>query len=96
VGFPRRQDSHQPAADLERFAGSVKKRGVLTETEVETIFSKVIWDDKRAYIANLTACTTGLRLGEVLALRRSVIGDDTLDVSYSWSCIDGLKRPEKY
>jgi integrase len=82
-----------PTGALIRFSGEMKKRGVLTPEEAEAVFS-VPWKDKRAYAGNLLSITTGLRSGEVLALRKSDIGDGILFVRHSWSFIDGLKSPK--
>jgi integrase len=79
-----------PSAGLVRFSGTAKKRGVLTPQEAETVFNHQ-WKDTRAYVGNLLSLTTGLRSGEVLALRRSDIGDKVLHIRHSWSTMDGLK-----
>ena len=49
------------------------------------------WDDKRAMLINLTAMTTGLRIGELLALKAADVGDVYLFVNHSYSRSDGLK-----
>ncbi|MDR1249039.1 MAG: tyrosine-type recombinase/integrase [Treponema sp.] len=82
-----------PTDKLMRFSGGAKKRGVLTPREAEAVF-KAPWTDKRAYAGNLLSLTTGLRSGEVLAVRKSDIGEKVLSVRHSWSFIDGLKRPK--
>ena len=78
---------------LMRFSGTTKKRGVLSTKEAESIFA-LVWDDKRAYIGNLLACTTGMRIGEVLAVRKENIGDNFISVKYSWAAMVGLKCPK--
>jgi hypothetical protein len=85
--------SHNPAAGLVRFSGKKKKRGVLTPQEAEAVFT-VPWNDKRAYVGNLLSITTGMRSGEVLAVRKSDIGEKVLSVKHSWSFMDGLKSPK--
>ena len=82
-----------PTVGLVRFSGAPQKRGVLTPSEAEAVFS-VPWKDKRSYAGNLLAITTGLRSGEILALRQSDIGDQVLFVRHGWSFIDGLKAPK--
>jgi integrase len=82
-----------PGAKFERFAGEKAKRGVLTVAEAATLFARN-WQDKAAHVGNLVAATTGLRAGEVLAIRKSDIGDTTLTVAHSWSAADGLKCPK--
>jgi integrase len=85
--------AHNPTAGLVRFSGGAKKRGVLSPREAEAVFT-VPWEDKRAYAGNLLSITTGLRSGEVLAVRKSDIGAGVLSVRHSWSFIDGLKSPK--
>jgi len=80
-----------PTAGLKKFSGESKKRGVLTPKEAELIFS-IEWKDKRAHVGNLVACTCGLRSGEVLALRKSDIGEKVLYIRHSWSTMDKLKK----
>ena len=80
-------------AGLVRFSSVPEKRGVLEPREAAAVFGTE-WKDKRAYAGNLLSLTTGLRAGEVLALRRSDIGDKVLHVRHSWSTMDGLKSPK--
>jgi integrase len=82
-----------PAVGLTRFSVTNKERGVLTEREAVEIFG-VEWEDKRAFVASLVAITTGARSGECLALRRSDVGTDTLNIRHSYSALDGLKAPK--
>jgi integrase len=80
-----------PTAGIKKFSGESKKRGVLTPKEAELLFSTE-WRDRRAYVGSLVACTCGLRSGEVLALRKSDIGDKVLYIRHSWSTMDKLKK----
>jgi integrase len=82
-----------PAIGLTRFSISNKERGVLTEAEAAEVFC-LEWEDKRAFVASLVAATTGARSGECLALRRSDIGETTLNIRHSYSPLDGLKSPK--
>jgi integrase len=84
---------HDPTAGLIRFGGEAKKRGILTPQEAEAVFNAP-WTDKRAYAGNLLSITTGMRSGEVLAIRKSDIGNRVLSVRHSWSVMDGLKSPK--
>ena len=81
-----------PTAGLKKITGEVKKRGILTQAEAGELFKSVTWNDKRAYAASLLAATTGLRSGEVLALRADDIQEKYLHIKHSWSSIDGLKK----
>jgi integrase len=79
-----------PSAVLLKFSGKAARRGVLTEDEVVKLFAKS-WADERAYLGNALAMSTGLRLGEVLAIQVRDIEDTRLRVRHSWSNIDRLK-----
>ncbi|MCL2722165.1 MAG: tyrosine-type recombinase/integrase [Treponema sp.] len=91
--FEKKIIPENPCLGLTRFSVKNKKRGILTEAEAEAVFS-VNWNDNRAYVASLVALTTGARQGECLALRRSDIGDETLDIKHNFSRTDGLKCPK--
>lgn len=82
-----------PGEGLRKFSGASKKRDILTMDEAQKIFS-TSWDDDRARVGNLLAMTTGLRAGEVIALRDCDIQGDKLMVRHSWSFADGLKAPK--
>jgi integrase len=85
-----------PCEGLTKFSIKNKKRGVLTLEEARLLFytHKELWDDKRAYVASLISAATGARQGECLALRRSDIGEDTINIAHSYAPIDGLKCPK--
>jgi len=84
-----------PSAGLVRFSGTPQKRGVLSPKEATAVF-KAPWEDQRAYVGNLLAAVTGLRSGEVLALRKSDIDLEKpiLYVRHNYSIIEGLKAPK--
>lgn len=82
-----------PAANLKKFSGKSKARGILTPQQANDLFS-VSWPDERARVGNLVAMTTGLRAGEIVAIRAQDIGEDRLWVRHSWSFADGLKTPK--
>ena len=82
-----------PTVGLTKFSVTNRERGVLTEAEAAAVFA-TDWKDKRAFVASLVAATTGARQGECLALRRSDIGTDTINIAHSYSRLDGLKCPK--
>jgi len=82
-----------PTVGLTKFSIVNKERGVLTEEETTAVLA-VDWKDNRAFVASLVAATTGARLGEILALRLSDIGEDTINIAHSFSRVDGLKLPK--
>jgi integrase len=71
-----------PTDGLSKFAGKKQKRGVLTPEEARDIFAAA-WSYQRAYCAAILSCTTGLRSGEIRALRKSDIGNDFLHIRHS-------------
>jgi integrase len=81
------------AKDFERYSGKAGKRGVLTVDEAGALFARP-WADAAAMAANLLSATTGMRQGEVLAIRGRDIGEGVLNVAHSWSAADGIKTPK--
>lgn len=77
-------------AGLSGFYGGGKPREILTPEMAQAVFS-VEWRDKRAYLANLLAMCTGMRSGEIRALRKQDLGRGCIYVNHSWSPYDGLK-----
>jgi integrase len=84
---------HNPCAGVRRTVGATKERGILSESEISALVSHT-WSDERARMAFLLALTTGLRLGEVIALQVRDIGTDRLYIRHSWNDDDRLKAPK--
>jgi integrase len=82
-----------PCVGLENFGSDARSRGVLTPSEAEALFASQ-WSDERIYLANLLSCVTGMRLGEVIALRSEDIGENTINLVHSWSNVDLMKTPK--
>jgi len=79
-----------PTKGLRKFAPNYKRRGILDPAEARGIFL-VPWRDERARVANLLAATTGLRAGEILALKLENVGLDRISVNFSWNTIEKRK-----
>jgi integrase len=79
-----------PTQGLPAYSSKSKKRGVLTPKEAKDLFA-LKWKDERYKLVNLVAMTTGLRIGEILALHAGDIGEAYLNIEWSYSMIDGLK-----
>jgi integrase len=79
-----------PTGGLCSFSSKSKRRGILKPPEVVALF-KLRWNDQRALLANILAMSTGMRIGEILALRTEDIGDEYISVQNSYSRLDGLK-----
>lgn len=77
-------------AGLTGFHGKSKEREILTPEMAKAIFS-VEWKDEKARLANILAMCTGLRAGEIRALRKCDLGENCLYINHSWSPLEGLK-----
>jgi len=79
-----------PTKGIMLFSGEAPERNILTPTAAEALF-KTQWKENRVKLANLLAAVTGMRQGEILALRVQDLGKDCLYVRHSWRKLDGLK-----
>jgi integrase len=79
-----------PTIRLPAYSSKSKKRGVLTPEEAKALFN-LHWKDRRYFLANLVAMTTGLRMAEILALHMENVGEKYLTIEHSFSLVDGLK-----
>ena len=68
-----------------------KKREILTMEQAAAVFASD-WDNDTAKLANAVAFYTGMRAGEIAALRFEDIGVDRLYVRHSWRNSEGLKE----
>jgi integrase len=72
------------------FSDKTAERLILSPQQAASVFA-LEWEDRRAYVANMTAMVTGLRAGELQGLQSRDLGDDYLMVRHSWNRIDKLK-----
>ena len=79
-----------PAETVSPLVEKEKRRGAFTEDDVKRIFS-IEWSSDLAYTAAFLSAFTGMRLGEVRALRPSRIHDGYILVDSSWSDTSGIK-----
>ncbi len=82
-----------PAESLERISETNEERGILTDEEVQKLFSIAVWKDEMARVRNILVCTTGLRLGGCLGIQRINIKESSLEV-WNWTEMDGRKKPK--
>jgi len=75
------------------FSGEKKEQFILSPTAAAAAF-RVDWKDEKVKLANMLAAVTGMRQGEILALRMQDIGPDCLFVRGAWNRTDGLKLPK--
>lgn len=68
-----------------------KKRQVLTLEQALSVFCTE-WENDTARLANMVAFYTGMRQGEIAALRLEDIGTDRIYIRHSWSKYEGLKE----
>jgi len=72
------------------FSDQTAKRLILSPQQASAVFAQE-WEDRRSYIANMTAMVTGLRAGELQGLQSCDLGDGCLLVRHSWNRYDKLK-----
>jgi integrase len=84
-----------PCKGLKPFRVTSPEKGVLTKEELRELFSdekrSLIWPNTMHYIFNYLAASTGLRLGELLALKPLDLSNDKLFITHSFNPDDGLK-----
>lgn len=80
-------------AGIVSFSGEKGNRNILTKEVAELLFSYK-WKDEKAQLANAIAMLTGMRAGEILALRKQDLGRDCIYVNHSWNSKEGLKTPK--
>ncbi|MDR2741458.1 MAG: tyrosine-type recombinase/integrase, partial [Treponema sp.] len=77
-----------PCARVKRLKNDRKKIEIITVEEVQKLFPKnwkTVWGDKEvAYVANRLASLTGMRAGEIMALRGEYVFDDYIYVCGSY------------
>jgi integrase len=79
-----------PTISLPEYSSKQKDRGVLSPQEAMELFRQE-WKDYRSYLINLVAMTTGLRAGEIIALKAEDVGEKYLSVEHSFSYYEGFK-----
>lgn len=78
---------------LSYYTGDSPKVTILSPEIAKVLFLKP-WKHRKAMLANKLAMLTGMRSGEIQALRKCDIGQDCIYVSHSWTALDGLKPPK--
>jgi integrase len=66
------------------FSGDKQKRNILTPTAAAAAF-RVAWEDERVENANMLAAVTGMRNGEIIALRFQDLECDCIFVHSSYT-----------
>ena len=79
-----------PCEGIEPLAEKDNKRGAFTKAQVKTLI-EVEWDNPLMKLAAILAAFTGMRTGEIRALRPCDLHDGYIHISKSWSNTEGLK-----
>jgi len=66
-----------------------KHRGTYLPREIRALFA-MEWPDCRCYVANKVAAATGMRAGEIVALKDSNVHPEYLEVEHTWNPRYGL------
>ncbi|MDR0288073.1 MAG: site-specific integrase [Clostridiales bacterium] len=78
-----------PCKTFKPFKVNTPEKGILTREELQKLFSEEnrgqIWPERIHYIFNYLAAHTGLRLGEILALRLIDFSNGKLNITHSFS-----------
>ena len=77
-------------AGIITFSVKPKERKILTKELAALLFS-IEWNDEKAKLANMLAMLTGMRQGEILALRKMDLGKNCIYVNHSWNEHEKLK-----
>ena len=84
-----------PCDNVENLGSDSVRRASFTTEEVRRIIGrKEDWDDPRVRLMCLTASVTGMRIGEIRALRTDCITGTAIHVRASYSDLDGYKTPK--
>ena len=95
--FKSRDIDDNPMTNISLFSIKTREKGILSREEIYRLFSGdtgTIWGTTMHLALNLTAITTGMRLGELLALKYEMVQPNFITVAYSWSETDELKCPK--
>lgn len=84
-----------PCTGIKPFKVNSPEKGILTKQELEALFAEEkrthIWPETMHYIINVLAACTGMRIGEILALKPQDISGGEIRVSHSYNTLDKLK-----
>jgi site-specific recombinase XerC len=88
-----------PAQYVSRLPETPKIRGIPSVDEVQSLFEEErigeLWDgDRRHYSLNMLAASSGMRLGEILAIENQHVHDGHIDVVQAWAQGQGFSDPK--
>lgn len=80
-----------PAEKIRPLVENPRTRSAFSRDEVVRLLS-LKWESQGAYVASFIAAFTGMRLGEIRALRVKDVANDHILVRHGWSDASGLKE----
>ena len=87
--------SENPCTKVENLGRDSKRRASFTTEEVRKLIGKPEdWDDPMIRLMCLTSAVTGMRMGEIRALKSECISDTAILIKASFSYEDGYKLPK--
>ena len=72
--------STNPTHKIKPFKKIITQKGLLTPEEVRKVLDELHWNNRIHYAVNLLCASTGLRLGEALALQSEHVHESYIDV----------------
>ncbi len=95
----RRLLPYNPGEDIEKLPENSKEKGILTLDEFSRLFDPHsfarVWDSSLFHYAlNMLTSVTGLRLGEIQAIRWKNMNECYLHIEASWNRKYGLRHPK--
>ena len=82
---------HNPAADVQPLRNQPRKRSILSFSEARDLLGNPdLWPHPVSYAVNLTAATTGARLGELRALQVAKFSDNRLTIDAVFRKLEGF------
>lgn len=93
--------SKNPANGIMQFKEKPRERGILTFDEVKVLFMgdvlQSIWNGSlKFYTINLTAATSGARMGELQGLKRNCVYNDYISIVQSWESKNQILKEPKW
>lgn len=88
--------SFNPFMRIQMFCDDTKTKGIFSEEEIYELFknagAKSLWKNKLTYLFNYIAISTGMRFGEIQALRVEDLSPCLITVRHSYDVKYGLKE----
>jgi integrase len=82
-----------PSRGSYRVGTKARVKGVFSKDEIRSL-SNVSWDNEAAYLAFKLSSLTGMRLGEIRALKIEDVKSNQIVLQHSFSRTEGLKCPK--